>query len=77
MPRLVPHCRRARGRAGGGNRPEARGGNSCFTGGAFRFNAADPRGDPDTNETELKDVDSGLHREEYFDDMGRIAATPT
>src|ERR1700739_5115665 len=56
---------------------EARGGNSCFTGGAFRVvyhGAADlARLIPDMNETELKDVDFGTYtEEEYFDDMGRL-----
>src|SRR5215472_18314047 len=56
---------------------EARGGNSCFTGGAFRVvyhGAADlAQLIPDMNETELKDVDFGTYtEEEYFDDMGRL-----
>jgi tricarballylate dehydrogenase len=56
---------------------EARGGNSCFTGGAFRVvyhGAGDlARLIPDMNETELKDVDFGTYtEEEYFDDMGRL-----
>src|SRR6266481_1225424 len=56
---------------------EACGGNSCFTGGAFRVvyhGAADlARLIPDMNETELKDVDFGTYtEEEYFDDMGRL-----
>jgi tricarballylate dehydrogenase len=56
---------------------EARGGNSCFTGGAFQVvyhDAADlARLIPDMNETELKDVDFGTYtEEEYFDDMGRL-----
>jgi tricarballylate dehydrogenase len=56
---------------------EARGGNSCFTGGAFRVvyhGAADlARLIPDMNETELRDVDFGTYtEEEYFDDMGRM-----
>jgi tricarballylate dehydrogenase len=56
---------------------EARGGNSCFTGGAFRVvyhGAADlARLIPDMNETELRDVDFGTYtEEEYFDDMGRV-----
>src|SRR5436190_4007630 len=56
---------------------EARGGNSCFTGGAFRVvyhEAADlARLIPDMNETELRDVDFGTYtEEEYFDDMGRL-----
>jgi tricarballylate dehydrogenase len=56
---------------------EARGGNSCFTGGAFRVvyrGAADlARLIPDMNETELSDVDFGTYtEEEYFDDMGRV-----
>ena len=54
---------------------EARGGNSCFTGGAFRvvYHGAEDlaRLIPDMNETELKDVDFGTYSEEqYFDDMG-------
>ena len=56
---------------------ESRGGNSCFTGGAFRVvyhGAADlDRLIPDMNETELRDVDFGTYsEEEYFDDMGRL-----
>src|SRR5882724_6188872 len=56
---------------------EARGGNSCFTGGAFRvvYHGAEDlaRLIPDMNETELKDVDFGTYtEEEYFDDMGRL-----
>src|SRR6201982_3116402 len=56
---------------------EARGGNSAFTGGAFRVvyhGAADlARLIPDMNETELRDVDFGSYTEEdYFDDMGRL-----
>src|SRR5262252_3476353 len=58
--------------------PEAaRGGNSCFTGGAFRvvYHGAEDlaRLIPDMNETELRDVDLGSYTEEqYFDDMGRL-----
>src|ERR1700738_4229822 len=56
---------------------EARGGNSCFTGGAFRvvYHGAEDLAllIPDMNETELKDVDFGTYtEEEYFDDMGRL-----
>src|SRR5713226_9542904 len=56
---------------------EERGGNSCFTGGAFRVvyhNGEDlARLIPDMNETELRDVDFGTYTEEqYFDDMGRL-----
>ena len=56
---------------------DARGGNSAFTGGAFRIVYHDA-GDlarliPDMNETELRDVDFGTYTEEqYFDDMGRL-----
>src|SRR5436853_5949107 len=56
---------------------EARAGNSCFTGGAFRvvYRGAEDlaRLIPDMNETELEDVDVGTYtEEEYFDDMGRL-----
>src|ERR1700758_4784634 len=56
---------------------EARGGNSCFTGGAFRvvYHGAEDlaRLIPDMNETELRDVEFGTYtEEEYFDDMGRV-----
>src|SRR5438045_2214638 len=56
---------------------EARGGNSAFTGGAFRivYHGAEDlaRLIPDMNETELRDVDFGTYTEEqYFDDMGRL-----
>src|ERR1700745_1341501 len=56
---------------------EARGGNSCFPGGAFRvvYRGAEAlaRLILDMNETELKDVDFGTYTEEqYFDDMGRL-----
>src|SRR5436190_21192231 len=56
---------------------EARGGNSAFTGGAFRvvYHGGEDlaRLIPDMNETELKDVDFGTYTEEqYFDDMGRL-----
>jgi tricarballylate dehydrogenase len=56
---------------------EARGGNSCFTGGAFRVvyhGAGDlARLIPDMNETELANVDFGTYtEEEYFDDIGRL-----
>jgi tricarballylate dehydrogenase len=58
--------------------PEAaRGGNSCFTGGAFRvvYHGVEDlaRLIPDMNETELKDVDVVAHTEEqYFDGTGRL-----
>src|SRR5438132_706957 len=60
---------------------ETRGGNSCFTGGAFRvvYHGAEDlaRLIPDMNETELKDVDFGTYtEEEYFDDMGPGDAIP-
>ena len=49
---------------------EARGGNSCFTGGAFRvvYHGAEDlaRLIPDMNETELKDVDFGTYSEEQY-----------
>jgi tricarballylate dehydrogenase len=56
---------------------EMRGGNSCFTGGAFRvvYHGGEDLAQliPDMNETELKDVDFGTYtEEEYFDDMGRV-----
>ena len=56
---------------------EQRGGNSAFTGGAFRvvYHGVEDlaRLIPDMNETELKDVDFGTYTEEqYFDDMGRL-----
>src|SRR3974390_1796004 len=56
---------------------EVRGGNSAFTGGAFRvvYHGGDDlaRLIPDMNETELRDVDFGSYTEEqYFDDMGRL-----
>src|SRR5215469_1449155 len=56
---------------------EARGGNSAFTGGAFRVvyhGAADlARLIPDISETELAEVDFGSYTaEQYFDDMGRL-----
>jgi tricarballylate dehydrogenase len=56
---------------------ESRGGNSCFTGGAFRvvYHGAEDlaRLILDMNETELRDVDFGTYtEEEYFDDMGRL-----
>src|SRR5215469_2800675 len=52
---------------------EARGGNSAFTGGAFRVVYHCPedlaRLIPDMNETELRDVDFGNYTEEqYFED---------
>src|SRR5262249_53524795 len=56
---------------------EARGGNSAFTGGAFRvvYHGGEDlaRLIPDMNETELREVDLGTYTEEqYFDDMGRL-----
>ena len=56
---------------------DQRGGNSAFTGGAFRvvYHGGEDlaRLIPDMNETELKDVDFGTYTEEqYFDDMGRL-----
>jgi succinate dehydrogenase/fumarate reductase flavoprotein subunit len=62
----------------GGIAPEeARGGNSAFTGGAFRvvYHGGDDLTCliPDMNETELRSVDFGTYTEEqYFDDMGRL-----
>src|SRR5271170_4414288 len=54
-----------------------RGGNSAFTGGAFRvvYRGGEDlaRLIPDMHETELRDVDFGTYTEEqYFDDMGRL-----
>ena len=56
---------------------DQRGGNSAFTGGAFRvvYHGGEDlvRLIPDMNETELHDVDFGSYTEEqYFDDMGRL-----
>src|SRR6516162_37498 len=56
---------------------EARGGNSCFTGGAFRvvYHGFDDlaRLIPDISDHELSNVDVGTYTEEqYFDDMGRM-----
>src|SRR5271165_230530 len=55
---------------------DQRGGNSAFTGGAFRvvYHGGEvARLIPDMNETELRDVDFGSYTEEqYFDDMGRL-----
>src|SRR6266513_915800 len=56
---------------------EARGGNSCFTGGAFRvvYHGFDDlaRLIPDISDHELSNVDVGTYTEEqYFDDMGRL-----
>src|SRR5689334_9511851 len=56
---------------------EARGGNSAFTGGAYRFvyrDVGDLRGlVPDINEAELTNVDFGSYtREQYWEDMGRL-----
>ena len=56
---------------------EARGGNSCFTGGAFRvvYHGFDDlaRLIPDISDHELSNVDVGTYTEEqYIDDMGRV-----
>jgi len=56
---------------------EARGGNSCFTGGAFRvvYHGFDDlaRLIPDISGHELANVDVGTYtHEQYFDDMGRM-----
>jgi tricarballylate dehydrogenase len=56
---------------------DQRGGNSAFTGGAFRvvYHGRDDlaRLIPDMNATELSDVDFGAYDEaQYFDDMGRL-----
>ena len=56
---------------------DARGGNSCFTGGAFRvvYHGLDDlaRLIPDISDHELGNVDVGTYtEEEYFDDMGRM-----
>ena len=56
---------------------DQRGGNSAFTGGAFRvvYHGGEDlaRLIPDMNETELNNVDFGTYTEEqYFDDMGRL-----
>src|SRR6201996_1369741 len=56
---------------------DQRGGNSAFTGGAFRvvYHGGEDlaRLIPDMNETELRDVDFGTYTEEqYFDDVGRL-----
>src|SRR5712691_875675 len=56
---------------------EARGGNSAFTGGAFRVvyhGFPDlTRLIPDISEHEVSNVDVGTYTEEqYFDDMGRL-----
>jgi tricarballylate dehydrogenase len=56
---------------------EARGGNSAFTGGAFRvvYHGFDDlaRLIPDISDHELSNVDVGTYTEEqYFDDMGRL-----
>src|SRR2546429_4057637 len=56
---------------------EVRGGNSCFTGGAFRvvYHGFDDlaRLIPDISDHELSNVDVGTYTEEqYFDDMGRL-----
>jgi tricarballylate dehydrogenase len=56
---------------------EARGGNSAFTGGAFRvvYHGFDDlaRLIPDINDNELANVDVGTYTaEQYYDDMGRL-----
>src|SRR5215813_15165128 len=56
---------------------ESRGGNSCFTGGAFRvvYHGFDDlaRLIADISDHELSNVDVGTYTEEqYFDDMGRL-----
>src|SRR3984957_6278390 len=55
----------------------ARGGNSAFTGGAFRFVYQDVRDlmapDPSIAELDLSTIDFGTYtQEQYFDDMGRL-----
>jgi len=58
--------------------PEAaRGGNSAFTGGAFRvvYHGFDDLAQliPDINDNELQNVDVGTYTaEQYFDDIGRL-----
>lgn len=56
---------------------EARGGNSAFTGGAFRFKYATVedllRLAPDIADLDLSTIDFGSYTEaQYFDDMGRL-----
>src|SRR3984957_1986887 len=55
----------------------ARGGNSAFTGGAFRFVYQDVQYllalDPSIAELDLSTIDFGTYtQEQYFDDMGRL-----
>src|SRR6202167_91531 len=55
----------------------ARGGNSAFTGGAFRFVYQDVQDllalDPSIAELDLSTIDFGSYtQEQYFDDMGRL-----
>src|SRR5580692_3518812 len=55
----------------------ARGGNSAFTGGAFRFVYQDVKDllalDPSIAELDLSTIDFGTYtQEQYFDDMGRL-----
>src|SRR5580658_4030973 len=55
----------------------ARGGNSAFTGGAFRFVYQDVQDllalDPAIAELDLSSIDFGTYtQEQYFDDMGRL-----
>src|SRR5918997_5485346 len=56
---------------------EARGGNSAFTGGAFRFkfSSVDDLVElaPDIRDLDLTTIDFGSYTEEqYYDDMGRL-----
>ena len=56
---------------------EARGGNSAFTGGAFRFTYSTVDDllhlAPDIAELELSTIDFGSYTDgQYFDDMGRL-----
>jgi len=56
---------------------DARGGNSAFTGGAFRFVYAGVKEllalAPDISELDLENIDFGTYTEgQYFDDMGRL-----
>ncbi|MEA3086837.1 MAG: tricarballylate dehydrogenase, partial [Paraburkholderia sp.] len=56
---------------------DARGGNSAFTGGAFRFvyESVDDllKLAPDIAELDLPNIDFGTYtREQYFDDIGRL-----
>ncbi|MGH7047579.1 MAG: FAD-binding protein [Stellaceae bacterium] len=76
MPRAARRSRRAGGDARNRSRGP-KGGNSAFTGGAFRvvYHGAEDlaRLIPDMNEHELSNVDFGTYDEgQYFDDMGRL-----